>query len=160
MRLNRDLKSFSHGRWKKAITTVLFNPCFHAVCLYRLSNLLYRLKLSPLAKIVWYLNRLLYHVDIDFRADLAGGFVLVHGLGTVIGAEVRSVGELRVYQGVTIGGSMNRRRIIEGNDTGQPVFGDDVTVYTDAKIFGPVYIGSGNVIKAGKIITQDIPDHE
>ncbi len=62
--------------------------------------------LTPVrAKVVWYLNRVLYHVDLDYKAQLAPGFKLVHGLGVVVGAGVVSDGPLTVYQGVTIGGS-------------------------------------------------------
>lgn len=105
MRIVEDLIAFSEGKGiKKVAATILLNPCFHCVCLYRLSNLLYRKHLAPLSKVVWYINRLLFHADIDFRADLGGGFVLVHGLGVVIGSSVMSTGPLTVYQGVTIGG--------------------------------------------------------
>lgn len=160
MRIIKDIKAFSNGSVKKAFSTIITNPCFHCVCLYRLSNLLYKIKLSPLSKLIWYVNRLLFHVDIDYRADLAGGFVLIHGLGTVIGAEVKSCGTLRVYQGVTLGGSMGKSRVIDGITTGQPVLGKNVIVYTNAKIFGPVKIGANNIIKAGKIITEDIADYK
>lgn len=86
--------------------------------------------------------------------------MLVHGLGTVIGAEIRTKGRIKVYQGVTIGGSVNKVREIEQRQTGQPVIGDNVVVYTDAKLFGPIYIGNNNIIKAGKIVTEDLQDKE
>ena len=159
MKIANDIKAFSNGSIKKAIVTIITNPCFHCVCLYRLSNLFYKIKLSPLSKLIWYINRLLFHVDIDYRADLAGGFVLIHGLGTVIGAEVKSYGILKVYQGVTIGGTMGKSRVIDGKETGQPVFYENVTVFTDAKIFGPLKIGANNLIKAGSIVTEDVEEY-
>lgn len=158
MRLAEDLKAFSKNSFKKAIVTVITNPCFHCVCLYRLSNFFYKIRLSCVSKLIWYINRLIFHADIDYRANLAGGFVLVHGLGTVIGAEVKTKGVCHVYQGVTIGGSRGKSRIIDGRRTGQPVIGRNVIVYTDAKLFGPVYIGDNNIIKSGKIITEDVAD--
>lgn len=103
MKIIDDLKEFSNHNKKKMIMTVLINPCFHSVLLYRISNFFYKIHMSVLSKIIWYINRLLYHVDIDFRAELAGGFVLVHGLGVVIGAGVVSEGPLKVYQGGNIG---------------------------------------------------------
>ncbi|MDE6519956.1 MAG: hypothetical protein K2K91_05775 [Ruminococcus sp.] len=83
---------------------------------------------------------------------------MVHGLGVVIGSGVKSKGTLRVYQGVTIGGSPGRRAIYEGKQISQPVLCNDVTLYTDAKVFGPVVIGKNNIIKAGSIITKDMED--
>lgn len=159
MRLAKDLKAFSKdGGIKKIIITVLTNPCFHSVCLFRLSNLLYRFHLTFLAKLIWYINRLLYHVDIDYRADLAGGFVLVHGLGTVIGSGVKSEGFLKVYQGVTIGGSRGNSAIYKGGRIWQPLIKGNVVVYTGAGIFDPVVIGENNIIKAGAIISKNLAD--
>ena len=114
MRIVEDFKCYTeNGGVGKKIATLLVNPCFHSVCLFRLSNWFYRAHVAVLAKTVWYLNRMLYHVDIDYRANLAGGFVLVHGLGTVIGCEVCSKGPLKVYQGVTIGGNNGKTRVDE-----------------------------------------------
>lgn len=160
MRIIKDIKAFSNGSLKKAVSTINTNPCFHCVCLYRLSNLLYRMKLFPLSKLIWYVNRLLFHVDIDYRADLAGGFVLIHGLGTVIGADVKSCGTLRVYQGVTLGGSNGKSRKFQNTTIWMPYIKPNVTIFTDAKVFGPVVIGSDNIIKAGSIISYDVPDYK
>ena len=158
MRITKDFKEFVGQKGiLKIIATLFFNPCFHSVCLYRLSSFLYRLHLHPFAKIVWYLNRIIFNVDIDYRADLAGGFVLIHGLGTVIGMGVISKGRLTVYQGVTIGGNNDMIRTLEdGKVIEQPLFEDNVTVFTGAMVFGPIIIGTNNIIKAGKIVTSDM----
>ena len=131
------------------------NPCFHSVIFYRFSQLLYRCHLSVFAKVIWYLNRLLFGVDIDYRADLAGGFCLIHGLGCVIGKDVQSNGRLTVYQGVTIGGS-GKSRFYNEKEIWQPILGDDVVVYCNSMILGPVAIGDGVRIKAGEMVTSDI----
>lgn len=111
MNINADFAAAAGGKcFPRSLGTFLLSPCFHAVALFRLSALLYRGHLEPLAKIVWCLNRVLYHVDLDYKAKLAPGFRLVHGLGVVIGAGVVSEGPLTVYQGVTIGGSHGRHR--------------------------------------------------
>lgn len=158
MRLWKDLKAFSAGSKKKMIVTVLMNPCFHSVCLYRLANLFYRLHLGIIAKIIWYINRIVFCCDIDYRADLAGGFVLVHGLGCVIGKGVKSEGKLRVYQGVTIGGT-GKAGVYNDKKITMPVFKDNVIVFTGAKVLGPIVVGSDNRIKAGALVTEDIEDY-
>ena len=110
-----------------------------------------------MGKIIWYINRLLFHVDIDYKADLAGGFVLIHGLGTVIGGSVRSEGRMIIYQGVTIGGNNGKTRNLENGKTlYQPLLKDNVTIYTNACVFGPVIINENTIIKAGSMITHDI----
>ena len=144
-------------RFPKSLGTLLLNPCFHAVAFFRFSSLLYRHCLEPVAKVVWYLNRALYHVDLDYKAQLAPGFKLVHGLGVVIGAGVVSDGPLTVYQGVTIGGSCGSgRNDGRGGVFWQPHFGSNVIVYTNACVLGPIYVGDGAIVKAARIVTKDV----
>jgi len=159
MRLIKDVKAFSEGSISKAIITIFTNPCFHSICLYRLSHLFHIIHLSIISKVIWYINRLLFHVDIDYRAKLDGGIVIKHGLGLVIGKDVETYGKVTLYQGVTLGG-MNTTRDYNGKIIDQPILLEGVVVYTDAKIFGPVIIGKNNKIKAGQIVTSDMPDRD
>ena len=158
MKIIKDLHAFSSSKnILKKISTIFFNPCFHCVVLYRISNFFYKIHLNVFAKIIWYINRIIYNADIDYRADLAGGFVLIHGLGVVIGSGVKSMGKLIVYHGVTIGGNQGRTRTDEkGRVWGQPLIGENVIIYTNASIFGPVIISDNTTIKAGSIITKNI----
>lgn len=158
MRITNDFKAFINGgSYGKAVATILFNPNFHSICLFRLSSFFNKIHLSIISKILWYLNRLLFHVDIDYRADLAGGFVMIHGLGTVIGRSVCSKGKLTIYQGVTIGGNNGKTRVDNnGKIWGQPLIEDNVIIYTNACVFGPIVISRDMVIKAGSIITHDV----
>lgn len=161
MRIISDLKSFANGKGLiKTLATILCNPNFHCVVLFRISNFFYRIKLVPLAKIVWYINRLLFCVDIDYRADLAGGFVLVHGLGTVIGKNVISKGPLKVYQNVTLGGGNGKPGRIDedGKVRGMPLFYPNCIVYTGSIVVGGIKIKENTTIKAGSIVSSDIYD--
>lgn len=162
MNIIADFAAAAKGKaFPRCLGTLLLNPCFHAVVLFRVSSFLYRVHLEPLAKVIWYVNRMIYHVDLDYKARLAPGFRLVHGLGVVLGSGVVSDGPLTVYQGVTIGGSSGRyREDGRGGVFRQPHFGSNVIVYTNACIFGPIYIGNDAVVKAGRIITKDVDPGE
>lgn len=153
MKISEDLRRYSNGSIKKAIMTILINPCFHCVCLYRLSSFMYHIHFTILAKVIWYINRLLFYVDIDFRSEIAAGFKIVHGLGIVIGQEVHAGKNLTVYQHVTLGGSMGKRMNIGDFETGQPYLENNITIYTGASIFGPVHIKDNEIVKAGSIVT-------
>lgn len=159
MKIVSDIKMYANGSFKKTIATILFNPCFHSIVLYRMAHCFYRIHLSIIAKVIWYFNRVVFNVDIDYRAHIAGGFKLVHGLGTVIGKDVKTLGRVTVYQGVTLGGS-GKTRVYENQVIDQPVIEDNVIIYTDAKVFGPVIIGANNHIKAGAIISEDVLPRE
>ena len=159
MRIIEDFNAYAKGSVVKGLSTLLFNPCFHSIALYRFSCFLNNIHLSPLAKVVWYLNRILYNVDLDYRSKIDGGFRLIHGFGVVIGCDVVAGKNLTVYQGVTLGGNGNRRRVINGVEHTQPYLEENVTIYVDAKIFGPIHIENDIKIKAGKIISKesDVP---
>lgn len=146
------------GGYKKALATIFTNPCFHSVVLYRLSNMFYRLHMQVISKIIWYINRMLFHVDIDYRADLAGGFFLVHGLGVVIGKGVVSKGKLVVFQGVTIGGGNGKPPRIDenGRSYGMPIFMDNVVVYSGAVVVGGIIVGENSIIKANSVVCEDM----
>lgn len=68
MKLLEDLNAFSgNGKLIKKVGIIICNPNFHAVFLYRLSSLFYRIRLSPLAKLIWYLNRVLFSIALNFE---------------------------------------------------------------------------------------------
>lgn len=155
MRIFEDFWAYSNKSIGKGLSTFFLNPCFHSIVLYRLSCFMYHIHLTFLAKFGWYINRLLFNVDLDFRSDIEGGFRLIHGLNVVIGCEVHAGKNFTVYQGVTLGGNRKQQRMINNIITGQPYIEDNVTVYTDAKVFGPVFITNNSIIKAGTIVTKD-----
>lgn len=156
MRLYKDLLAFSSYSKKQILITVFTNPNFHSVCLFRISNFLYRNHLSFISKIIWYINRIVFSIDIDYRANLAGGFVIKHGIGIVIGKDVKSLGKLTIYQGVTIGGNNWKTKMTNYGLLSQPLIEKNVIIYTGSMIFGPIIVGENNIIKAGSKIFSNI----
>lgn len=150
-----DFRNFIENSPSKSYFAVLLNPCFYSVALYRLSNKLYKARLKLLAKIVWLINRILFSLDIDYRAEIGKNFTIVHGIGIVIGCDVKIGDNVKVYQGVTLGGCGKERYIDEIKIT-QPIIGDNCTIYTNACIFGPVVISNNSKIKACVVVTEDI----
>ena len=98
---------------------------------------------------------MIYNVDIDFHANIGGGFVIVHGLGIVIGAGVIIGENCKVYQGVTIGGT-GKSKLVNNVEIWQPIIGNNVTVYTDSLIIGPIKIRDNFIVKAREIVKGDI----
>lgn len=104
-----------------------------------------------------YINRLLYSVDIDFGAVLAGGFILVHGIGigTVIGKGVKTEVKVKVDHRVTLGGNINKRRNINNSDFSQPWIMNDVIIYSNSTIIGPVIIENDVTVGANSVISKE-----
>lgn len=158
-RFIQDIKGYGQGSTIKLIVNFIFNPNYHAVLIYRIAHFFNKIKLPIISKILMYINRIFYSVDIDCRADLAGGFVLVHGIGTVIGAFVQTLGPVRVYQGVTIGENNNRERIINNKVVVQPILNEGTVLYANSGVFGPIIMGKNVVIGAGTKVTSDVEDN-
>lgn len=150
-----DIKFFKENSPSKSYGAVFLNPCFYAVILYRISNKLYKLNLRLLAKFIWFINRIIFSVDIDYRANIGKNFMLIHGLGTVIGCDVTIGEHVKIYQGVTLGGN-GKERCIENRLHTQPIIGNNCIIYTNACIFGPVVISDNIKIKACSVITTDL----
>ncbi|MGO4927783.1 serine O-acetyltransferase [Fundicoccus sp. Sow4_F4] len=158
-RLLKDLKNYSNGSFFKMIYTVLLNPNFHAVMNYRVANYLKKWTVFlPIVKLIMYLNRVLFSVDIDYRANLAGGFVLIHGMGVVIGKDVITESNVKVYQSVTLGGN-GKKREYNSLILTQPLIRKNVIIYSNSTIVGPCIIGENSIVGANSLILKDVKNN-
>lgn len=110
------------------------------------------------SRLFWLLNRVIFSVDIDPGANIRT-LLIIHGIGIVIGREVEVSGSLKIYHGATLGGNMNKQRVINGKTISQPIIKNNVTVGINSAILGPVIIGNNVLIGTGAIVTKDVPDN-
>lgn len=89
--------------------------------------------------------------DISPYATIGPGLLLPHPTDVTIGSTVIIGRNVTLYNGVTLGG----KRI--GEHTGMPCLGDKVTVYTGAKVIGPIQIGDDSEIGALALCNKDVP---
>lgn len=127
---------------------------FHALFLYRLSHMLWNLGLFWLAEMVYYLNRVLFSVDIHPAALLESGIVIDHGIGVVIGSTATVGSGTLIYHGVTLG----NRRITEGKR--HPDIGRNVIIGAGAKILGPIIVGDNAKIGANSVVLEHVPENQ
>ncbi|WP_133014390.1 serine O-acetyltransferase [Clostridium cuniculi] len=158
-KIKEDLLACSKGK-KSIFKNMIFNTNFHCVVLYRIAHAFYKIKLSFISQIIKFIMKVIYSVDIDFRSELAGGLVIIHGVGIVIGAAVKSNGPMKIYQGVTLGGNNDKVRVENGQEFVQPIIGKNVIIYSNACIYGPVIIGDNCTIGACTVITKDIESNK
>jgi Serine acetyltransferase len=131
----------------------LTNRGFHALAIYRVSHRLRRTPLSPLGLLLTRLCQILYAIDIDPRARIAGGVIIYHGVGLVIGAGVVIKPRVVLFHGVTLGIKRAGRR------DGFPRIQSHVVIGSGAKLFGPLVVGEHAVIGANCVISHDVPPH-
>lgn len=141
------------GSGFKTFTKIMF----FASLMFRISNVLYRWKLVPLSRMFWLINRILFSIDIDPRATIKGGLVMLHGAGIVIGKSVKIMGDVKIYQGVTLGGNSGKVIKIGNNSISQPILEQNIIIGINAVVIGPISIGEGVNIGANSVITKDVP---
>ncbi len=82
-------------------------------------------------------------------AEIGPGLLLAHTGSCGIGSGVKIGHTFTLFQDASIVG--------EGGEISAPVIGDYVTVYSGARVYGPVHIGDGAQIGANALVLRDIP---
>lgn len=118
---------------------------FHAI-----SNTLIKYKLGGLAKIVFYIQFLVFNSYLPATVKIGKGTRFAYGgIGVVIHKNAQIGENCIIGQGITIGG---RSRIIE-----VPIIADNVYIGAGARILGNVTIGANSVIGANAVVISNIP---
>jgi serine O-acetyltransferase len=88
--------------------------------------------------------------DISPYAEIGPGLLLPHPSDVVVGSTSKIGRNATLYNGVTLGSKRS-------GDKDMPTLGDNVIVYTGAKIIGPLHIGDNSVIGALALCIKDVP---
>ena len=157
MKITEDFKAVfdrdpaARGFWG-IFDVILTYPGFHAIILYRLSHIFYRLHIPIIPHLIMWIERILTGVEIHPAAKIEGGFFIDHGFGVVIG-ETSEIGKnVTLYQGVSLGGT--------GKETGKrhPTIGDNVVIGAGAKVLGSITVGNNVYIGANAVLLKSVPD--
>lgn len=126
-------------------------PGLHAVWMYRIAHVLWRMKFFLLGRMVSHVNRFLTGIEIHPGAQIGRRFFVDHGSGVVIGETSEIGDDVHIYQGVILGGvtleKMKRH----------PSVGNGVLIGAGAIVLGPVSIGEGARIGAASLVLDDVP---
>src|SRR5690606_23179109 len=133
------------------LAVVLNYPGFHARQLHRLAHWLFLRKVPVLPGVISYLNRFLTGIEIHPGATIGEGLFIDHGMGVVIGETAVIGDDCHLTQGVTLGGTSNRR------EKRHPTLGNNVVVGAGAKIIGAIEIGDHVRIGAGSVVLTNVP---
>ena len=133
------------------LLVLLTHTGVHAMIFYSLSHSLYKRKLYCLSRMLSQLGRLFTRIEIHPGASIDRRFVIIGGVGTVIG-ETAVIGEECVlYDEVTLGNNG------KGNYEGKrhPTLMNRVVIMSGAKILGNITIGDEVVISPQSVILKD-----
>jgi serine O-acetyltransferase len=156
--LNTDIEAIHRGdpAAKNEFEVIRAYPGFYALCFYRIAHALYKMDVAIVPRILTEYAHSKTGIDIHPAAQIGEYFMIDHGTGIVIG-ETSVIGKnVKMYQGVTLGGmsidkSMSRQKR-------HPDIEDNVVIYSNATILGgDTLIGEGSVIGGNVWLTQSVP---
>lgn len=152
--LQRDVAAdldFSARRFRKPRWLLIASSRgFHALLFYRCAHALWRRHVPVLPLLLTRVINVLYAIDIDCRARLAGGIAIVHGMGTVIGGGAEIGAGTLVYHGVTLGVKGSRQ------GDGFPRIGGDCILGAGCKVLGGIVVGDSSIVGANVVLTESL----
>jgi serine O-acetyltransferase len=135
---------------------ILGYPSIKAIATHRVAHELYLRNVPLIPRIMNEIAHSKTGIDIHPGATIGRAFFIDHGTGVVIGETTVIGNNVRIYQGVTLGGltpskdDMNKKR--------HPTIEDNVTIYAGATILGgDAVIGKGSIIGGNVWLTKSIP---
>ncbi len=146
----------------RSIIEILFTYSgFHATFFYRISHILWNVKLKFLARFLSNISRVLTSIEIHPASKIGEGFFVDHGAGLVIGETAELGNNVTMYQQVTLGGispSLNSEK--QKNQKRHPTIGNNVIIGSGAQLLGPINIGNNSRIGANAVVLNDVPTNQ
>jgi serine O-acetyltransferase len=133
-------------------------PGFYAISIYRLSHQLHLLKVPIIPRMMSEYVHGTTGIDIHPGATIGDSFFVDHGTGIVIGETSVIKSNVKIFQGVTLGGIQVKKNM--QSTKRHPTIEDNVTIYANATILGgDIVIGANSTIGANVWITQSVPEN-
>ncbi len=138
---------------------VISYPGLKSIAIHRIAHVLYKKDVPLIPRMMNEIAHSKTGIDIHPGAEIGEGFFIDHGTGVVIG-ETSQIGKnVKLYQGVTLGALSfaidKDGNIIKGGKR-HPTIEDNVVIYAEATILGPVIIGEGAVIGGNVWLKSDV----
>ena len=126
---------------------------FQMMIATRFMRLLRDLHIPFAPQIVSRLIRHSYGAEVHWDTEIDGGVSVVHGTGLVLSRSARVASGCILFQGVTLGESIDTVT----REVGAPTLERDVHVGPGAVLLGPITIGAGSKIMANAVVTTSVP---
>ncbi len=142
---------------------VMAYPGLYAVTIHRLAHELYLLKVPVIPRVMSEFAHSKTGIDIHPGARIGERFFIDHGTGVVIGETCRIGRNVRLYQGVTLGGLSFAKdstgALVKGLKR-HPDIEDNVVIYANATILGgDTVIGHDSEIGGNVWLKDSVPPY-
>jgi serine O-acetyltransferase len=133
---------------------IISYPCVLAITTYRIAHELYLRGVPMIPRIMSEHIHSLTGIDIHPGARIGKNFFIDHGTGVVIGETTEIGGNVKIYQGVTLGALSfpkdEKGALIRGAKR-HPTVGNNVIIYSGATLLGSDAIVGDNVVIGGNV---------
>ena len=159
IKIENQLENIKKVKLRDLFRCFLLSTAFKLSVLYRLSVPIYKkfynrriLWLAP--ALMFECTRFLTGSEIDPRAEVGEGLMIMHGMGIIIGVEAKIGKNAYIYNDVTVG-----YKNVDDQGTGQAKIGDNVRIGAGARLLGNITIGNNVTIGANAVVTKSFPDN-
>ncbi len=137
---------------------ILCYPGFYCMSVYRMANILFRLDVQLIPRVMMEYVHSKTGIDIHPGSTIDTPFFIDHGTGVVIG-ETAVIGKnVKIYQGVTLGALTVEKSMAKTKR--HPSIEDNVTIYAGSTILGgDTVIGHDTVVGGNTWITESVLPH-
>ena len=141
---------------------ILSYPGFKAVAIHRIGHFLLQQGVPYIPRM---LNEIVHSdtgIDIHPGAEIGDSFFIDHGTGVVIGETTVIKDNVKIYQGVTLGAlsfPKDACGMLLRDIKRHPTIENNVTIYANASVLGPITVGEGSIIGSNAWVKEDIPPY-
>ena len=136
---------------RTALEVFLTYPGVKALAAHRISHFLWRHHLKLLARMHSQFWRFWTQIEIHPGAEIAHGVFIDHGSGLVTGETAIVEKDVKLYHGVTLGGT--------GKDKGKrhPTIRQGALISAHSQLLGPIEVGENAKVGASAVVVTDVP---
>ena len=154
--LEADLRFFKQNdpACKYFSTPLLFYKGFLGLATYRAAHCLWNGERHTMALFLQNRASEVFGVDIHPAATIAGGVMIDHATGVVIGETSDIEKGVSIFQGVTLGG--------KGFESGKrhPNIKQGATVFAASTVLGNITVGKNSIVAAGSLVLHNVDDNK
>ena len=154
--LEADLRFFKQNdpACKYFSTPLLFYKGFLGLATYRAAHCLWNGERHTMALFLQNRASEVFGVDIHPAATIAGGIMIDHATGVVIGETSDIEKGVSIFQGVTLGG--------KGFESGKrhPNIKQGATVFAASTVLGNITVGRNSIVAAGSLVLHNVDDNK
>lgn len=159
-KMNTDIAAIQQGdpAAKNTFEIIRAYPGFIAIAFYRIANVLLKLDVPLIPRLLTELAHSKTGIDIHPGATIGDYLCIDHGTGIVIG-ETTVIGDhVKIYQGVTLGALSVDKLMVDIKR--HPTIEDHVILYSGATILGgDTVIGEHCIIGGNVWLTRSVPSY-